>query len=439
MSSATNFILNLRRVALPSVADHVLLFASYPPNPRQMLAELSKEAGNRIWFYALTSQDTTLEVFLRQWVAALHMDEPAFGKHILTALTPSAKAPTLLAQALIRDLQDVHPESLVIFLDDFDRLPPSEETAIFFTECLSHLPTGVRWVLNGRGLAQHAWLRGIHVGEVAVVGALPTLDNSTDAIADEPVLEVYGFGDGRAFIDGRLAEGWEGPLVERLFFYFVDHPMTSRDNIFEVFWPEVPVREATNVFHVTKRKITEVLGHELTQYAGLCYTHSPNIQVRYDVARFEGLIEQARSLPRDEALPLWQQAIRLYRFPFLQHQEATWIQERRAALQLLYVEALVEVGRGYAARNDPDRAISFFLRALREVPTREDLHRDVMRLYQETGEVDKAVRQYKTLEDVLERTLSITPCRATRELYQALIAEPDLHVVALGPARKKRA
>ena len=42
----------------------------------------------------------------------------------------------------------------------------------------------------------------------------------------------------------------------------------TRADIFKEFWPGLPIKSATNVFHVTKRKIGERLGCDLTSYAG---------------------------------------------------------------------------------------------------------------------------------------------------------------------------
>jgi DNA-binding SARP family transcriptional activator len=58
--------------------------------------------------------------------------------------------------------------------------------------------------------------------------------------------------------------------------------------------------------------------------------------------------------------------------------------------------------------------------SLREVPQREDIHRDVMTLYGAQNEVHKAVAQYRLLSDILKRTLNITPSKATRTLYNLL-------------------
>jgi DNA-binding SARP family transcriptional activator len=74
----------------------------------------------------------------------------------------------------------------------------------------------------------------------------------------------------------------------------------------------------------------------------------------------------------------------------------------------------------YKSLGDTERALSYYLRALREVPQREDIHRDVMTLYESRGERDKAIAQYNALADILRRTLNIEPSKATRVLYDML-------------------
>src|SRR5262245_38309498 len=100
-----------------------------------------------------------------------------------------------------------------------------------------------------------------------------------------------------------------------------------------------------------------------------------------------------------------------------------WIDRRREELRLTYAEALIGVGRLYKALGDTEHAISYYLRALREVPEREDIHRDVMTLYETRGERDKAMAQYRILADTLKRTLNISPSKSTRTLYDLISGE----------------
>lgn len=87
-------------------------------------------------------------------------------------------------------------------------------------------------------------------------------------------------------------------------------------------------REATNVFHVTKRKISEVLGTELTLYGSGFYHISPKIQLSYDVSLFNQLVQDSDSSEGGDDQML-RQAISLYRGDYLMSLKSDWIVERR--------------------------------------------------------------------------------------------------------------
>ena len=176
-------------------------------------------------------------------------------------------------------------------------------------------------------------------------------------------------------------------------------------------------------FHVTKRKVSERLGYELTSYSGGFYRPSGQMKLHYDVANFEQAVKEARDATKLTTPDIWYRAIRLYRSEFLHNIDMPWISQRREDLRLTYAEALIGVGRLYKALGDLDRAISYYLRALRQVPQREDIHRDVMTLYDSQGQRDKAVAQYRVLADTLRRTLNITPSKSTKALYALISGE----------------
>ena len=111
------------------------------------------------------------------------------------------------------------------------------------------------------------------------------------------LLEVRALGDGRVQLNGELVEDWDGVLPRALFFYLVDRGMVTRNEIFETFWPTLTNREATNVFHVTKRKISEVLGTDLTVYWSGFYHISPRIHLSYDAALFTQKIHDSAVMP----------------------------------------------------------------------------------------------------------------------------------------------
>jgi two-component SAPR family response regulator len=223
------------------------------------------------------------------------------------------------------------------------------------------------------------------------------------------------------YVDGRPVTSWDGSLPRHLFYYFVDHPMVTRDEIFSVFWPKMSVKEATNVFHVTKRKISERLGHELTSYSGGFYVRSPRLSVHYDAHLFEHAVEQAVE-DEEHAPAYWYQAIQFYRSDFLPYIKTPWVRERREAIKHQYARALIGLGRFHRGLNELDAALGYLLRALREKPDWEDVHQDVMMMYYQQGRQKEALDQYDTLVRTLDQMFGIQPSKDTRRLYDVIKA-----------------
>lgn len=75
----------------------------------------------------------------------------------------------------------------------------------------------------------------------------------------------------QVLVDGVAVNNWDGVIPREVFFIFILFAAVfnpervgrglTRDEIFTHIWPGLSVKDATNVFHVTKRKIAEVLSN----------------------------------------------------------------------------------------------------------------------------------------------------------------------------------
>ncbi len=238
--------------------------------------------------------------------------------------------------------------------------------------------------------------------------------------ADRALLEVYGLGPGHALINGRRIDRWDGILPRSLFFYFIDKGMVTRDEIFQTFWPSLSVREATNVFHVTKRKISEILGFDLTIYWSGFYRISPDVDLHYDVIKFVENVQNSVVINDDEASNLLERAVYLYRGLFLGNLDMNWANSRRSELQGVYADALSSLGKLRQRAGDMPEALGLFLRAASTQPHREDLARGIMSLYVDLGQSNKAIEAYDRLIDELKTSLGVGPDRQTIELADTI-------------------
>ncbi|MDZ4770778.1 MAG: BTAD domain-containing putative transcriptional regulator [Chloroflexota bacterium] len=246
-----------------------------------------------------------------------------------------------------------------------------------------------------------------------VMRYLPTIDGiaTWDHLArsvDTYWLEVNALGRGRAHIDGRVIEQWSGSLPRTLFFFLMDRGLMTRAEIFETFWPDMKIVDATNVFHVTKRKIAEVLklkaGQSITQFDSGYYHIAGELQVAYDVNQFTELYTRAQMMDGEEALDALESAVALYRADFLSGIDMAWAVARRAELRTMFAELLVLLAQRYTAMNEPIKAYGTYLRAAARDAAQPELAHAIMSLS----------RDLKTQRDGIH-------------IYERLIAEQRKH------------
>lgn len=388
------------------------------------LSYLMNLHGDNLLYYRAQGEQTSLQAWLEDMISQ--------WKNRFSKSLGNLKAPEKLAKFLADQLNS-HNQSFALYWDELDRVQADADFETFMRSLMGLLAPQIRVIVSSRQLSTQPWLDFIKAQRVALFG---TEARSSDLIftleePPRPQVDVYGFGQGRVFVNGHEITNWDGILPRNIFFFLMDTELATRDQIFSLFWPELPVKEATNVFHVTKRKISERISssagdgkdYELTTYSGGFYTPSNKVRRHYDVHDFENLVERAIfSDNEDDKVQLFESAINLYRAPFLESINMPWVLQHREKLRAKYVEALVGVGRISRGKQQLSRAINFFLRALREEPQREDIHREVMSLYIALNRPYDAVQQYRFLERYLAETINIKPAKETRALFEQIKA-----------------
>lgn len=238
--------------------------------------------------------------------------------------------------------------------------------------------------------------------------------------AQRPLLEVRAFGSGRVLLDGRVIDNWDGVLPRQLFFYLIDRGMVRRDDIFRAFWPKLNVREATNVFHVTKRKINEILGIDLTIYWSGFYRLSPDIELSYDVIHFTKLVQDSAVADTPQKIHLLNQALKWARRHFLTSVDEDWARNRRQELLQMYQDAAMALADIHFEAERWQQALGLYARAAAYSYQREEIVFKMMRAYQQLGMFQEALQLYAWLEQELRDTLGITPNAELRQLAQQL-------------------
>lgn len=402
-------------------ADRAYLII-YPRNrgKRALMSLALGETDRKLYYYAMQDEDTTLFTMLANLIDDYQFPED-FGHQTHEAIHAKGSTPEDLAHSFAADLGALHNDRFALILDEIDRLKVDQDAANrFFTELAVQMPQNAQIVVDGRQLYRHPWHTLILQGYAESIGDSVAINGGMyDRNAPElGQIEFFSLsGNPRIVSDGRSIRSWDGSLPRNLCYYFIEQQMVTRQQIFDTFWPHLGVKEATNVFHVTKRKISEKVGYDITAYSNGFYVPSSTVKVMYDARTFETLVEEAINNPDETDPATWFKAIQLYRHPYLEGLDMPWIIEKRARLKEGYVAALIGIGRFHRALEEPERALGYFLRAVAEQPNREDVHRDVMQLYHDSGNTAAAVHQYKDLERILKQAYNLKPAKETRALH----------------------
>jgi LuxR family maltose regulon positive regulatory protein len=241
-------------------------------------------------------------------------------------------------------------------------------------------------------------------------------------------LQVFALGPSRVLKDGRLLErsDWGSAVTKELFFFLLEHRQPLRkEQIIDVFWPEVSDERANSNFHSTTYRLRRAIAQEALLYEEGVYWLNPTLEIWYDVEVFQELIAQSRqkeiSLEQQERF--LEEAIRLYHGDFMGDCYSDWCIPRREALKELYIEALLELGHLRILKGDPDGTDELCEAALRLDNFREDAYVLLMQACALRGDRGGVVRWYRRCQEVLANELDARPLPETTQLYQKLIRQ----------------
>jgi DNA-binding SARP family transcriptional activator len=144
-----------------------------------------------------------------------------------------------------------------------------------------------------------------------------------------------------------------------------------------------------------------------------------------DVAAFE---QQARRLlagPVEEARPAdvaaMEQSLDLYAGDLLEGFYDDWALRERERLRLLHLQCLAHLMLYHRRQGAYEKSLAWGREILYRDPLREEIHREMMRLYLDSGQRALAIRQYQILSEVLAVELGIPPMEETQALYCQMV------------------
>lgn len=392
-----------------------------------LIARLINDPDYRVLYYALGPDDIKLSSFLTAITHDLANQHATFGRHINMLPQNVYDNPQvhldIVVETFAKELAEISDKRIYLVLDEYDRSDSADDVQRFVERIASVLPDNCRIVVNSRNLPRLPWV-SMMAQRLAVMIEDETVIRKEFYGPDHDgtnKFEVYALGPGFVVADGNPIDNWEGHLPRLLFFFALDRPIVTRSEICHAFWPELEPDQAVNVFHVTKRRLHKALDTDVLVHDDGYYRINPDLGIYYDVMDFVTLLMEGRNNPDEDArFNAWQRAAEMYRGPFLQGHNDEWIEQRRTNFRAGYLEALTEMAHVWISRERFEQALTLLQRALAEDNTRQNLHRDLMRLYAQLGRRSEAAAHYQKLEDDL-KTANVLVDPETIAVYREIM------------------
>jgi ATP/maltotriose-dependent transcriptional regulator MalT/DNA-binding SARP family transcriptional activator len=248
-----------------------------------------------------------------------------------------------------------------------------------------------------------------------------------------PALEIRALGTGAVYRDGLAVSqsDWGAAQARELFFFLLDSPDRSKDQIGDVFWPEHSSSRMTSIFHATLYRVRRAAGRDCIRYNGERYAFNTDLDYSYDVAQFEALTDEADAVDplTEEAARRYRQAVDIYRGDFLEDVYSDWAFAHRESLRQRFLIAVTRLAKFHADRNDYRQASRFCRMALERDEFWEEAHRQLMLCYAGMGQRSQALQHYEKLVALLLRELDTVPSAETTAVYSHIRNDQTLRDV----------
>ena len=222
------------------------------------MAQLLTTPPCPLFYYGLSIEDTTLPRFIDGFFRQLGHGSVNFELE--------SEDTRELVSYLVQQLAELPHDNYLIVFDEYDRADSIPEIQDFVEYLLEDLPDNIHLLINSRTLPRLPWVVLLAKKEAVILGGDFSPGHVIDPNQDRAHIQVYAFGTGYVFVDHEQIQ-WEGHLARELFFFMVDRRKATREDIFEAIWPELAPDQASNVFHVTKRRLHRILGYDILEYA----------------------------------------------------------------------------------------------------------------------------------------------------------------------------
>lgn len=255
-----------------------------------------------------------------------------------------------------------------------------------------------------------------------------------DSEADMSLLKVTLFGSIRV-----AHNTWEDPVkltpsIQALFAFLLlnRYRLYPREVLIEVFWAERDPGRARNCLNTALWRLRQAIEPGPIGEGTFLLTNDQgdigfNNHSDYwlDIEIFEENLSSILNQPIERVNPVqvehMERALELYEGDLLEGFYDDWALHHREYMRQLYLRSLAFLMDYHEHQRAYPKSIACGQRIVELDPLREEIHRNLMRLYVLNGQRPFALRQYETCRLTLLKEVGIAPMEETVSLYQSLL------------------
>ncbi len=199
--------------------------------------------------------------------------------------------------------------------------------------------------------------------------------------------------------------------------------LVSRDKMAGLLWsstaPEQARQSLRQTLSTLRRELASVSSQKILVEEGDFLSLDASA-VHCDVVEFEALVATGTAEALDPATRLYGGDF-LEGFQIDEEKFDQWVLAERDRLHRMALRAHSQLVEQLARSGSLDEAVAIAQQALRLDPLQESMHRTLMRLYQQSGDLLNALQQFDVCAKILRRELDVEPDAETRGLQQEIV------------------